>query len=315
MIRSYRTAFISLSLIVAALAMWLWLRNFDVSTAEMAVLIDNLNWWSIAPLFALVAGHVALSSWRWSIIEGVLAGERPPFGPAYTTGALAQALGTFLPSPLVHAACRGMANRMNGENGLRGAFSGGLDQLADFAVVLLMAVPAAFALAYRDIDIYLLGAALIALIGLGLTILLPALCRSFRRFSICRGKAAILLRFDHPILLKLYGISLLRLANLTGMNLVVHAAIGTATIDAILVGVPLVALATSVAMLPGAFGVSEWSFSAIFDGFGVDPVGIVLFVLANRILFTGVSLAVAATTLLMRAPSWLRRRLDAVSPG
>ena len=44
MIRSYRTAFISLSLIVAALAMWLWLRNFDVSTAELAVLLDNLNW-------------------------------------------------------------------------------------------------------------------------------------------------------------------------------------------------------------------------------------------------------------------------------
>jgi uncharacterized membrane protein YbhN (UPF0104 family) len=39
-------------------------------------------------------------------------------------------------------------------------------------------------------------------------------------------------------------------------------------------------------MLPGAFGASEWSFSAVLAQYGLGGAEIVRFVLANRILLT-----------------------------
>lgn len=285
--------------------MWLWVRNFDVSAIAFGAVFERLSWWPVLPLAALIGGHIALSSWRWSLIEAALAGERPRFGSAFATGAFAQGLGTFLPSPLVNVVCRGLANRLNGTNGLRGAVSGGIDQLADFAIILMMAVPAVFAFFRRDVQVYVLGVALMVPIGLFMTSLLPVVARSIRLPAALRGRYEMLLRLDRPVLLKLYGISLMRLANLTLMNVVIHAAIGVATIPAIVIGVPLVALATSVTMLPGAFGASEWSFSAVFVGFSIAPDAIILFVLANRILLTGVSLAIAAIALLAKIPAWL----------
>lgn len=305
MIRRYRIALTCLSLAVAVFAMWLWTRNFDVSGAAFASVFIRITWWPVLSLFALIVGHIALSSWRWSLIEAALAGERPRFGSAFATGAYAQGLGTFLPSPLVNVVCRGLANRLNGASGLRGAVSGGIDQIADFAIILLMAVPAAFAFVRRDAQTYYLGVALMLPVGLLITMLLPVVARSIRLPRPLRRKGEILSRLDQPVLLKLYGISLMRLAGLTLMNVVIHAAIGAATMPAILVGVPLVALATSVAMLPGAFGVSEWSFSVVFAGFSIAGDDIVLFVLANRILLTGVSLAIAAAVLLAKIPGWL----------
>lgn len=307
MIRGCRVTLTGSSLIVAALVMWWWVRSFDVSGAAVNAVFRHLSWWPVLPLFALVAGHVALSSWRWSLIEAALAGTRPRFGPAFATGAFAQGLGTFLPSPLVHVACRGLANRMNGASGMRGAVSGGIDQIADFAIILLMAVPAAFAFARRDAESYYLGAALMLPVGLFFTLFLPLIVRSIWLPGFLRRKGEALLRLDRPILLKIYGISLIRLFSLTLMNILIHAAIGVGTISAIVVSVPLVALTTSVAMLPGAIGVSEWSFSAVFAGFSIAPSAIVLFVLANRILLTGVSLAIALIILLAKMPAWLGR--------
>ncbi|WP_056346623.1 lysylphosphatidylglycerol synthase domain-containing protein [Sphingopyxis sp. Root1497] len=302
-----RTRFILIisSIALAGLAMALWVRSFGVSGAEFQTLFDHLILWPVVPLLALVVGHVALSSWRWSLIEEVLSGVRPRFGPAFATGAFAQGLGTFLPSPLVNVACRGLANRLSGTSGLRGALSGGIDQVADFAVVLLLAIPAIAAFVHRDILIYLWGCALMVPLGLGMIFLLPTAIRWFRPPAFLRRVHDAASRFDRVTLCKLYGISLARFISLTLMNIAVHAAIGTVTIAAILVGVPLVALATSVAMLPGAFGISEWSFSVIFAGFSIGAADIVLFVLANRILLTGTSLAVAAATLSIKASGWL----------
>lgn len=303
-----KTALVALSIAVAALAMGLWLRNFDVSPSDLDHLLAVLRWWPIPPLFVLLALHVALSSWRWMLIEVALGGDRPQFAPAFATGAFALGLGTFLPSPVVNVACRGFANRINGTSGLRGAFSGGIDQIADFALVMLLAIPAGVAFFYQDLRIYLIGAVAITLLGLGIIMLVPALAKSIRLPFHIPGLSRIAPLADRSLLLKLYGISLLRVANLTAMTLMIHAATASASISAVVIAVPLVTVAISAAMLPGAFGISEWSFSAVFSGLGIMRENIVLFVLANRIILTGLSLMLALIVALAMTASLLHKR-------
>jgi hypothetical protein len=237
-----------------------------------------------------------------------LGGQRPRFGSAFAAGAFALGLGTFLPAPVVNVACRGFANRISGNSGLRGALSGGIDQIADLAVVALMAVPATVAFLTHDLDLFLYGAFAMALVGLGLTSVLPALVRwALLRFPRV-GAERIAALADRPLLLKIYGISLLRVVNITLMTLAIHAATGAATVSAVVIGAPLVTLAISAAMLPGAFGISEWSFSTIYASLGVSRGEIVLFVLGNRIVLTGLSLALALFVLFTMVPGNLRRK-------
>jgi hypothetical protein len=299
-----RLFLVVLSVAVAALAMWLWLENFHVTMADFRLLYERLHWWPLPFLFVLLAGHVALASWRWSIIEQGLGGQKPGFAHAFAAGSLALGLGTLLPGPVVNIACRSLANRVNGMSSLRGALSGTVDQLTDLAVIALLAVPAAVALKYRDLGFFLGGALTASLLGLAIVILLPKLVHA-QYFPIRLQKVASL--FERSLLFKIYCISLLRAANLIVMTLAIYAAIGTASISAIVIGVPLIALAISVAMLPGAIGVSEWSFSAVFSAFGIPKADIVIFVLANRVVLTGLSLLLMLIVLIAIARKLLVR--------
>lgn len=307
MTRNQRSGLIVLSILVAALAMGLWIRNFGVSSEELSHIFNRMSWALSLPLFGLIVVHVALSSWRWTLIEEGLGGVKPCYVHAFATGAIAQGLGTFLPSPLVNVACRGIANKVSGASGLRGALSGGVDQLADFAIVLLVVVPAAAALLYHDFAIYLLGAPVMLLLGLALIMGLPAITSTVRLPFRLPSMEAIGRKLDRRLLVKIFGISVLRVTNLTLMNLLILAATDVANTQAVVIGVPLVALTTSIAMLPGAIGVSEWSFSAVFAGFNIARSDIVLFVLANRILLTCVSLILMLIVLVAIAAMNVRR--------
>lgn len=298
---------IPLSIAISALAIWFWLRNFNVSADALSQLFVRLRWWPILILFALLAEHVALSSWRWTLIEVGLGGERPRFSHAFAAGAFSLALGTFLPSPAINIVCRGLANRVSGTSGLRGAISGGIDQIADLAVVTLVTIPAAIAFLRHDLGLYLMGTTTVALLGLGLLLALPTNVRLVFPHFLIPALDRIAPLVNRPLLLKLYGISLLRVVNLTLMTLAIHAATDTATVAAVVIGVPLVTLAISAAMLPGALGVSEWSFTAVFSSFDVAASDIVLFVLANRIVLTSLSLTLALLVLLAIAPALLRQ--------
>lgn len=278
---------VGVSTAVAAFAMWLWLVSFDVTAADFHLLYDKLRWWPIPILFVLLAGQVALASWRWSLIEHSLGGTKPRFSYALAVGGLALGLGTLLPGPVVNIACRSIANRVTGMSSLRGAISGTVDQLADLAVIAMLAVPSALALKYPDVTFFLGSALGTSLFGL----IILALLQKFLKTQNFPKKLEDLSKlFEKQLLLKVYGISLLRAINLVIINLAIYASVGTASIPSIVMGVPLIALAMSVAMLPGAIGVSEWSFSAVFSVFGIAHEDIVIFVLANRVLLTGLSL-------------------------
>jgi hypothetical protein len=288
-----RRLLVVLSIILAFAAMWLWWTLFDVSFGQLRRVFATLNWWSIPAILGLLVGHVALSAWRWSLIEVAIGGEKPRFVYAFAAGGLALGLGTVLPAPIVNVACRGAANRLSGGSGVRGAVSGGFDQVADFAVTVLLAIPAALALAIGDVRYYLAGAAVALVVGLAAVYPLPALARSPILPAWARRHAHLPLFSQRAVLFKVYAISALRLTNLTLLTVMVHFASGAGTVETVLVAVPLVTLAISVSMLPGAFGASEWSFSAVFVRYGLGSAEIVRFVLANRILLTLGSVAIA----------------------
>ena len=303
-----------LSAAVALLALGLWLHIFGVSGQVFADLFGRLKWWPVPPLLALLCGHVALSSWRWSLIEQGLGGSRPKFEIAFVVGAVALGLGTFLPPPLTNVACRSFSNRFSGTSGLRGALSGGIDQLSDLGVIILLSIPAAVGLIYRNVDLYFAGVGLTIILGLGVLSALSAFVRS----GALPFRVPLIDRFaplaDRKLALRLYAISLGRVANLTLMTLLVQAAVGVGDPRAIIVGVPVITLAVSVAMLPGAFGVSEWSFSAVLSDFGASGHEIVLFVLANRILLTSLSWLLA-TSAFATVMSWLKRTRSRTRSG
>ena len=88
---------VAILILVAIVAMILWVHNFHVSADELSQLFPRLHLGPLVPLFALLVGHVALSAWRWSLIEVGLGGARPSFRDSFITGAFALGLGTFLP--------------------------------------------------------------------------------------------------------------------------------------------------------------------------------------------------------------------------
>lgn len=288
------------SIALSAAAFGLWLHVFQVTGSDAALLLGGLRWWTVPVIAALLAAHIALSALRWSRIEVVLGGTPPPFGRAFLTGAWALGLGTFLPGPIANVTCRGISNRLTGASGLRGAVGGGIDQLADIAIALLFAVPATLAFFARSPLLYVAGCAVAAPTGwvaCGLVSKLAAgLPAGFARIGL-----------SSRLLCGIYAFTLLRFLNLSAITVMIHFATGAATLGATLISVPLVTLAISAAMLPGGFGVAEWSFTGVFAGLGIPADEITVFVLANRIILTTIGVFFGLVAALLTARSLWRR--------
>lgn len=289
------------SILVAMVAAWLWWRAFEVTPDNLNAMLAGLRLGWLPVIFVLLAIHVALSAWRWADIEVCLGGQRPAFHIAFTSGAIAMGLGTFLPAPVMNVACRSLANRFAGASGSRGAVSGTVDQLSDFVVSAWLAVPAALAMWQNDVRIYFWGIPVMIMAGFAGIFPLMRAKPLLQRYWPLDSKGWIVLLLSRTALFRIYAIALLRLANLTLITIAVHFASGAASPSALAVAVPLVTVATAVAMLPGSIGAAEWSFSAVLRHLGVAPHAIINFVLANRVLLTALPLVLALLTLVLRS--------------
>ena len=279
--------------------------------------VGNLAWWTLPILLALLAVHVGAAALRWSRIEQALGAERPRFQRAFTSGAIALGLGTFLPSFLTNIAARAISNRLRGDNAVRGAVSGTLDQLTDLAVVVLFVPAAILGVFWHSLPLYLAGVVVTGGLGFLWLRVAPPIARAFARIGVARhlGDASQRLA-RRDVLLPIYALSLLRFFCLTAITLLVHFATGAATVSATVIAIPLVTLAISLAMLPGGLGVSEWSFSAVFAAMGIAHGAVVLFVLGNRILLSVMALFLMALTLGHAAGVKLKhRRPTSLPPG
>ena len=283
---------------VAATVLVLWARAYSVSSRDIDLLGANLAWWTLPLLLALLAVHVGAAALRWSRIEQALGAERPQFQRAFTSGAIALGVGTFLPSFLTNIAARAISNRLSGDNAVRGAVSGTLDQLADLAVVVLFVPAAILGVFQQSLPLYLIAVVFSGCLGFLSLSVAPSLTGALARIAAARHLSEASRRlWGRDVLLPIYMLSLLRFFCLTAITLLIHFATGAATVSATVIAIPLVTLAISLAMLPGGLGVSEWSFSAVFAVMGVEHGAIVLFVLGNRILLSLMALLLMALTL------------------
>jgi uncharacterized membrane protein YbhN (UPF0104 family) len=297
------------STMIAGVALILWLRAFHVTGSEVLSLLSHLNWWTVPIIFVLLSANIALSALRWIRIEVALGGSPQPFSRAFLSGAWALGLGTFLPGPLANVACRAVSNRFSGASGVRGAVSGGLDQMADVAIVALFAIPAAIAFVAHSPILYVVGAPLSALAGWAVAAALSADAPLRITCFLSRRLPKMAPLFTPGLLRKIYVLSLMRLLNLTAITLMIHLASEAATVGATVVSVPLVTLAISAAMLPGSFGVAEWSFTGVLGGFAIPNSEITAFVLANRLILTSLGGLIGLAAALMTI-----RRLGPASP-
>jgi hypothetical protein len=163
--------------------------------------------------------------------------------------------------------------------------------MSDLAVVLLLVPAGLCGVATRSLAVYLIVAAASAAMTCAVPGLIPVLHRLFGSVPMRpprREAITALLRVE--VLSPIYWLSLLRVACLTAITLVIHFATGAVTVSAVVIAIPLVTVAISLAMMPGGFGVSEWSFSAVFTAMGIGHQQIVTFVLGNRILLSGSAL-------------------------
>jgi uncharacterized membrane protein YbhN (UPF0104 family) len=166
-----------------------------------------------------------------------------------------------------------------------------LDQVADIAIVLLLVIPATIAFVLRSPIIYVAGAPLIAALGWAASSALSGGKNGSIANFASRSWPRIAPFFTSGLLTEIYALTLIRFATLTAITLMISAASNAGSLGAVLVSVPLVTLAISATMLPGAFGSSEWSFTAVFAGFGLPGSEITAFVLANRLVLTCLGIA------------------------
>lgn len=262
-------------------------------------MLARLSWVWVPFILILLAVHVALAAWRWSVIETCLGGHKPEFRLAFGSGAIATGLGTFLPAPLMNVACRSLANKFSGASAGRGALSGTIDQGSDFAVSLWLAIPAGLAMLQGDVHIYFWGAPLMALVGFAGLLTLKRAWALWQSFRPVKNAAKLGGLLSTKSLLRIYLLSIIRLLNLTVITIAVGLTSGAASASTLAVAVPLVSIATAVAMLPGSIGVSEWSFSAVLQQLHVEPHTIVVFVLANRLLLTMLPIILGLLTVLV----------------
>ncbi|MBE5073423.1 flippase-like domain-containing protein [Erythrobacteraceae bacterium E2-1 Yellow Sea] len=288
-----------MSVIIAIVVIWFWWRAFEIETNDVTAMVSRLHWLWLPVILLLLAVHVTLSARRWSVIEVGLGGQRPAFRVSFGSGAIAMGLGTFLPAPLMNVACRGLANRIAGASGGRGALSGAIDQGSDFVLAGLLAIPAGFALLQGDPNIYLWAAPPTVVVGLALVFAVMRARPILQRLWPEKSSAWIPILLSRKSILHIYTISVLRIVNLTLITMAVNYASGEASPKTLAVAVPLVMVTTAISMLPGAIGVSEWSFSAILQLFGEVPEETVIFILANRLLLTVLPIILAFMTMMI----------------
>ena len=272
---------------LAILAAYGWWQAFGVTLpVARSVFVGFEKTWLTLVFVALIV-QVALSAIRWAAIEGAIEGPRPRFELGFVSGAIAMALGTVLPAPLMSVLCRSLATRIMGNGARRGAISGLLDQGCDLAISIWFAIPAVIAILIGDVAGFPMFALLVGIAGVPVALMLgwSVSCIVHARLT---PRYDWLVRLGSPCnVIVLYLTSVMRVCNLVAMAALIS--LTSAAIDPVklAIAVPIVAVTNALAMLPGSIGVSEWGFSSVLAEVGVADSAIIVFLLANRAILTG----------------------------
>lgn len=296
-----------LGVTVAALLTMLLFRVSGISGAELTRLLGRADYRWIAVLLAATAANVFLAGEKWRLVEGAIAGTPPRRRHAFAYSAIGTAAGQILPIQLANAAARALGNRYHrGQSAPRGALTSVWEQCFDLLVMILLAVPAAAALAWADPRLFFALAPVTLLIG---GLLLKTALSTIRRMSQLPmiGRARRLLTAvvdaglaDTALAVRLYAISICRAVGLWVMACAVGAAIASpVSAVSLAVCLPFVVLASVLSMLPAGIGANEWSYTAVLVLLGTPLSAAAAWTIVNRLLVAEVSLLIGAAALVL----------------
>ncbi len=258
-------------------------------------------------LLVLMAGaQVLLASEKWRLVERTLAGgAAPPRRFCFGLTALGAALGQILPIQIATALSRSLGSQvLAGSGAVRSGIGTGVEQGFDLLIVAVIGIASSWCVRTGDLSHFVaLASALVAVVLLLLGPVASLAKHSMHRLTAprpSRGMVANIVRtllrsgiVDAPLARRLAVLSALRFVMLWAMAAATTVTVGL-DVPALQLAaaLPLVVLASALALTPAAIGVNEWTFVAALTAFGTPVEQATQWALANRLLVAMASFAI-----------------------
>jgi uncharacterized membrane protein YbhN (UPF0104 family) len=277
-----------------------------IDMARVLQLMASVRPLPVLALLLLTGVYALLGAEKWRLVEARLTrGAALSRRLCFAFTAIGMAAGQILPAQIAVAATRSAGSHLvTGTGAVRSALATLFEQMVELVVVALCALASIYCLWRGDLGWWTGGATGAVVAGLLLigpvSMLASAATRRLAesrvppsgwlaRLGQALAHSGLL---DRALARRLYGLSVLRLVVLWGMAVATTQAVGLdISLLQLAATLPLVVLASALALTPANIGVNEWTFAAAFTAFGADFDVAAQWALVNRVL---VAIAVLA---------------------
>ena len=298
----------------------------QVDLTHLLRLLADVKLLPFAALVALMSLHILLAGEKWRLVyRRMVPGAALSRRLCFCFTAIGTAVGQVLPMQLATALTRSFCSHLvTGSGAVRGALATAFEQIFDIAVVALCGLASLYCLWSGDLSRWtaIAGVAIATGFILGGPVLGTAASASkwlatahvmlgdrMGRFGRALAESGL---FEQKLTRHLFVLSVLRFAVLWLMAIATTYAVGlNVSALQLAAALPLVVLATALAVTPGGIGINEWTFAAALTAFGADFETATQFALVNRVLVAAAALmiGVAGVTL-----AWLTEKNTVSSP-
>jgi uncharacterized membrane protein YbhN (UPF0104 family) len=287
------------------------IRIARVDLAQVLRLLADVRLLPFAALLILTSLHILLAGEKWRLVQRRIApGAELSRRLCFCFTAVGTAAGQILPMQVATALTRSLGSHLTtGSGAVRGALTTVFEQMFDIVVVALCGLASIYCLWRGDTGWW--AAAAGAALAVGFMLAGPALGAaaagtrwlaaahmlvgdrlggSIERFARTLAQSGL---FDEALTRRLFVLSVLRFIVLWLMTVATMQAVALNVSSVqIAAALPLVVLATALAVTPGGIGVNEWTFAAALTAFGVDFETATQCALINRVLVAIASLTI-----------------------
>jgi uncharacterized protein (TIRG00374 family) len=293
-----------------ALVLLLALAMFaQVDLTQLLHLLADIKLLPFSALVALLSLHILLAGEKWRLVYRRMApGAELSRRLCFCFTAIGTAAGQVLPMQLATALTRSFCSHLvTGSGAVRGALATVFEQMFDIGVVALCGLASVYCLWSGDLSRWTAVAGVAIAIGFMLAgpVLGTAATATkwlatahamlggrIGRFGRALAESGL---FEERLTRRLFVLSVLRFAVLWLMAIATTHAVGLNVSSAQLAAaLPLVVLATVLAVTPGGIGINEWTFAAALTAFGTDFETATQFALINRVLVAAAALMIGA---------------------
>jgi len=303
-----RSLVVTIGSVVLALALLVALViGAQVDLKGVLRLLADVRPLPVLALIALTALHALLAAEKWRLVEGRLTrGTALPRRLCFAFTAIGMAAGQVLPMQVATALTRSLGARIvTGSGAMRGALATVFEQMFDVIVAVLCGLVSLACLWRGDLRWWAGGAAAVLVVCMltagpaaaaaGAATAWLAMLRSrwaARLAQLGRALTGCGL-FDATLARRLFVLSVLRMVVLWLMAVATTQSVGLdISLLQLAAALPLVVVASALALTPANIGINEWTFAAAFTAFGADFEVAAQWALVNRVLVAVAALAV-----------------------